>query len=339
MRASIRALTCVTFWLATSALVPVTTPAHAQGTETAEVLASPISRFRLNSDESRFGKFEFLGGLVMSSQNSLFGALSSIRMLPGGRDFIMVADTGHWVTGRIERDSQGRLSGLDGVRITSMKDGKGRSDRNKFAMDSESLALRDGNVLVSFERRHRVDVYPGPDFITALPAQSLPLGIPKKELKGNGGLETIAVSPVSSPLKGGAVVVAERSVDSAGNLLGSILDGPLKGQFTVRHTDSFDVSDGTFLPMGDMLLLQRRFSLATGIGLRIVRIKASDIRPGAIVDGDVILDADMGEQIDNMEGIDAFQAADGSTRVILVSDDNHSLFQRSLMLEFRLLGD
>ena len=38
-----------------------------------------------------------------------------------------------------------------------------------------------------------------------------------------------------------------------------------------------------------------------------------------------------------MEGIDAYKAADGSTHIIVTSDDNHSLLERNLLLEFRLL--
>ena len=36
---------------------------------------------------------------------------------------------------------------------------------------------------------------------------------------------------------------------------------------------------------------------------------------------------------------DVWQRADGATMVSLMSDDNHSLLQRNLYLEFRLLGE
>ncbi|MEK1866862.1 MAG: esterase-like activity of phytase family protein, partial [Ensifer adhaerens] len=45
---------------------------------------------------------------------------------------------------------------------------------------------------------------------------------------------------------------------------------------------------------------------------------------------------DMGYQIDNMEGLDVVVRPDGEVRVIVVSDDNHSILERNLMLEFRL---
>lgn len=312
-------------------------PAIAQdGTEPAVVSASPVRSFRLGSDETRFGQLEFVGGLVLNSSNPLFGALSSIRFFPDRESFAMVLDTGHWLRGRITRDEAGRLKSVEDVRITSMSDRLGRTEADKFAMDSEGLALRDGDALVSFERRHRVDVYPGPDFEHSKPRRTIATLIPPAFLKSNGSFETIAIAPKDSPLQGAAVVVAERSDDESGNLHAAIIEGPLRGRFTVRHRDSFDVSDGVFLPNGDLLLLQRRFTMSLGIGLRIVRIKGGDIKPGAVVDGAILMEADMGEQIDNMEGIDAIPAADGSTHLILVSDDNHSILQRNLMLEFKL---
>ena len=56
------------------------------------------------------------------------------------------------------------------------------------------------------------------------------------------------------------------------------------------------------------------------------------------MDGEVLIDADMSHQIDNMEGLDVVQMPDGDIRIIVVSDDNHSILQRNLMLEFRLIG-
>jgi hypothetical protein len=158
----------------------------------------------------------------------------------------------------------------------------------------------------------------------------------RSELEGNQSLEALMIGPPGSPLAGAAVLVTERSLDKDGNMLAAILEGPLKGRFTVRHSDGFDTSDGVFLPGGDLLLLERRFDFAHGIGMRLVRIDGATIKPGALVDGRVIFEANADDQIDNMEGIDAFRADDGSIHLIMVSDDNHSILQRNLMLEFRM---
>lgn len=305
----------------------------------APIHASVISKFRVNSDETIFGSLEFLGGLSLSSSNPLYGAVSAIRFQPDQRHFISVLDTGHWLTGAIDRDADGRLSGISDAIIMPMQDRFGQVHEGKGAMDAEGLALRDHSVLVSFEQYHRVDVYPDPGFETSASTRTLPILIPKNQLRGNQSLEALMIAPPASPLAGSAVIVSERSLDKQGNMLAAVLDGPQAGRFTVRHYDDFDVSDGVFLPDGDLLLLERRFDLAHGIGVRILRIAGGDIKPGALVDGKIIFEANADEQIDNLEGLDAFRASDGTIHLIMVSDDNHSILQRNLMLEFRLRGE
>lgn len=300
------------------------------------IISRQISDFRIGSSQMQFGSLEFLGGLEMVSSRALFGSLSSIRFRQDQKHFVVVLDTGQWLTGSIERDVKGRLSGLSNVEITPMKNSAGRSLEGKGYMDAEGLALDGDRILVSFEQEHRVDVYPDPGFAQSRAIATLPILIPRKMLSYNRGIETIAVAPASSPLKGGVVIVSERGLDRDGNRLAAILSGPLKGQFAVARDGSFDVTDGAFLPNGDLLLLERRFNMAEGIGMRLRRIKGADIRPGAVVDGELLLEGDFNSQIDNMEGLDTFQAADGTTHLILISDDNHSILQRNLMLEFRL---
>ena len=305
----------------------------------ADISATVISTFRPGSQETQFGALEFIGGLELSSDNALLGAISAIRFRPDQRHFVSVLDTGHWLTGAIERDDKGRLKGITEARIMPMIDRYGGTDAGKGAMDAEGLALRGDHVLVSYEQQHRVDIYPDPGFEISPPDDSLPIPIPRWQLRSNRSLEALMIAPQSSPLAGAAVIVAEDSLNDEGNMLAAILDGPLQGRFTVRHYDGFDVSDGVFLPDGDLLLLERRFGLAHGLGMRIRRIAGADIKPDALVDGTVIFEASTREQIDNMEGIDVFRAADGTLHLILVSDDNHSILQRSLMLEFRLRED
>ncbi|NLS17056.1 hypothetical protein HGP16_10845 [Rhizobium sp. P40RR-XXII] len=302
----------------------------------AAIQARAISTFRSGSDQLRFGALEFLGGLELSSDNSLLGAISAIRFRADQRHFVSVLDTGHWLTGAIERDEAGRLKGISDARISPIMDRDGGTDAGKGEMDAEGLALRGDHVLVSYEQYHRVDTYPDPGFETSPPDGTIPILIPRRRLRANRSLEALMIAPRSSPLAGGAVIVAEDSLDDQGNILAAVLDGPLQGRFTVRHYGGFGVSDGVFLPDGDLLLLERRFGLIHGLGVRIRRIAGADIKPGAVVDGKVIFEAGTRDQIDNMEGIDVFRAADGSLHLILVSDDNHSILQRSLMLEFRL---
>jgi hypothetical protein len=167
-------------------------------------------------------------------------------------------------------------------------------------------------------------------------ATAVPLLIPMRELRYNQSLETLAKAPASSPLGASRVVVSEKSLNAQGDIFAAVLEGPRKGVFFVHRTDGYDVSDGDFLPNGDLLLLERQYSLLGGIRMRIRRIAADTIRPGATVDGPTLIEADSSDQIDNMEGLTVWKDTSGGTRVSLISDDNQSLFQRTLYLEFRL---
>ncbi|MBP1885215.1 esterase-like activity of phytase family protein [Sinorhizobium mexicanum] len=315
-------------------------PAIAQPEPTTEIVpvqARQIRQFKAGSNERVFGRLEFIGGIEITSRNPLLGAISAIRFRLGSDSFVAVMDTGHWVEGAVLRDDRGRLQGLSDLTVTSMIDGDGGVELEKWRVDSEGLALRDGEAIVSFEQLARIEVYPDPGFARSRPIGHMVLPFPIEELRINGGLETIAIAPKNGPLHGAAVVVAERSVDEADNLLAGILEGPMKGAFSVVREDPYAVTDGAFLPNGDLLLLERRFNLASGLGMRIRRIAGGHIRPGAVVDGEVLLTADMSYQIDNMEGLDVVVRPDGEIRVIVVSDDNHSILERNLMLEFRLV--
>lgn len=296
-----------------------------------------IDEFKHNAG-TRYGDLEYLGGLVMATKNGEMGATSSIRMLPDGKRFISIMDTGHWATGEIERDVAGRLSGIKDYTITSMRDsGSHKSKDHKDNMDAEGMVIDGDHILVSFERDHRIDTYPLDKF-----TESEPLSVDRPlkgdyKLRGNGGLEAILKSPDGSPMEGAIVWVAERSYNAEGNFIAGVQSGPQKGIFAIERIAPYDVTDGVFLEDGTFLLLERKFGLKDGIGMRIRRFRGEDIAPGKTVSGTVVMEADFSHQIDNMEGLDAFKAEDGSTHLIVVSDDNHSLIERNLMLEFKLV--
>ncbi|HEX2148094.1 MAG TPA: esterase-like activity of phytase family protein [Pseudorhizobium sp.] len=298
------------------------------------VCSTAIERFVPGSNEVQFGKLRFIGGLQYTSADRRLGGVSSIRFRPDGHAFVSVLDTGDWMTGTIRRDEGGRLQGLENVEIRPML-GRDGTAGSKADMDAEGLALRQGQAVVSFERHHRIDAYPDPGFGKSAP-RSLDMVISRAELRSNGGIEALVVSPEAGPLQGALVAVAEKSIDAEGNLFAAILEGPQTEIFKVVKHSPWDVTDGAFLPDGDLLLLERRFSFSGGIGMRIRRIAGDAIRPGARVDGEVLIEAGMSSEIDNMEGIDVIQGPNNETRIILVSDDNTSFLQRNLMLEFQL---
>jgi hypothetical protein len=134
------------------------------------------------------------------------------------------------------------------------------------------------------------------------------------------------------------VVIAEQALPgSDAPTRGWILTGPRKGPFEVARSDDFDITDLAFLPSGEMLLLERRFSLLAGVASRIRRIPANALKPDARLDGPAIFEVDNRTEIDNLEAIALHRDPSGRTIVTLVSDDNFSALQRTLMLEFELV--
>ena len=165
----------------------------------------------------------------------------------------------------------------------------------------------------------------------------VPLPPAARKLPFNKGLEALVVVPKGLPLAGTLIAISERGLDADGNIIGFLIGGKTPGQFSIRRTDNFDVSDAVLLPSGDLLVLERKFSWLGGIGIRIRRIPLTSLAPGAVVDGPTIFEADLGNEIDNMEGIDAHVTPEGDTVLTLVSDDNFSMIQRNLLLQFTLM--
>ena len=315
------------------------TAARAQAPFPVAVESRPIANFRLGSDETRFGALEFAGGFEMRSPERAFGQLSALRFLTPGRDFIGVADHGYWFFGRILRDDNGAPRGVERFRMQAMEDAAGKAFDRKRMADAEGLDVGDGLATVSFEREARLAEYAlDPAGLDAggmaAARRTIDFVIPRRELRNNQGLETVARAPASGPLRGAPVVVSERSLDENGDIFAAIVEGPGRGVFKVRRSAGFDVTDGVFLPDGDLVLLERRLSLASGVAMRLRRIDGAAVRAGALVDGEVLMQADLAYRIDNMEGLDAWTRADGATMLSIISDDNQSFLQRTLYLEF-----
>ncbi|KFB08920.1 esterase-like activity of phytase family protein [Nitratireductor basaltis] len=300
-----------------------------------EVQSRQIEQFRIGHQQTRFGTLEFVGGLEMVSTARDFGAISSMRFV-SGTTFLAVTDTGFWLRGDLRHDAQSRPSGISNARMDPIRDENGNASGEKWTTDAEALAVDKGRATVGFERVHRIVEYDLSEEMSGGPLSEVEYLIPRAELRSNRSFETIAYAPEGSALSGARIVISERSIDENGNIFAAILEGPRKGIFKVKRSDDFDVTDGAFLPSGDLILLERRFSMATGVAMRLRRIAGDTLAKGALVDGPVLLEADMSYQIDNMEAMDVWQRQDGATMISIMSDDNHSILQRNLYLEFTL---
>ncbi len=200
----------------------------------------------------------------------------------------------------------------------------GRPLAEQRAYDAESLAEDGATLYVGFERVNQIFRFDyGRD---GLLARGEPIAVPAgvKRLPFNKGLEALVYAPKGHPLAGTLIAISEQALDASGDIIGFLIGGPRPGAFTIQRSNDFDVTDGAILPKGDLVILERRFSLLRGAAMRMRRIAASSIRPGAVLDGPVLIEADMGYQIDNMEGLSVHRDANGETVLTLMSDDNFS---------------
>jgi len=296
------------------------------------VQVEPVPFDPADPARSRFGSLSWRGGLKLSAA-ARFGGISGLALTPDGGRLVAVTDDGHWITARLGyRD--GRLAGLSDVAMTPILGAPGERLGGKFDTDAEGLArLDEDGLLVSFERNHRIARF-SPDGKGRFGRASylrLPDAIAR--LPENRGIEAVGVVPGTSVV----VAIAERALDSAGNHTGWLIAADGGGQaLAVSRSDGFDITDLAFLPGGDLVLLERRYAPLLGAAFRLRRIARADIRPGALLEGRILLAADDAYTVDNMEGLAVHRGANGETVLTLISDDNFSPAQATLLLQFAL---
>ena len=304
-----------------------------------EINARPIEAFDgREPGKTRFGQLEFRGGLALTSKFDAFGGVSALHIEPDGSHFLAVTDNGSWLRGRIVyRDD--KPAGIADAEMAPMLGSDGKPLASRGWYDAESLATMGGQIYVGLERVEQIVRF---DLARdGLQARGEPIAVPGdfKSFKNNKSLECLAAPPAGAPNAGKLIAITEESLDAQGNLRSFILDGDKVERFSVKRSDDFDVSDCTILPPGELLLLERRYSPARGVAMRIRRVPLAAIKDGALIDGPALIEADLAYQIDNMEGIAVHKNARGETVLTLVSDNNFSVIQRNLLLQFVLVGE
>jgi hypothetical protein len=199
--------------------------------------------------------------------------------------------------------------------------------------DAEALArASDGSFLIAFEGFHRIWRYaPPPATFDSLP---VPVAVPPDLAKApfNGGLECTAVMP-----DGGILAVTEEYANPDGTFKGWLLEDDRFGELSYLPSNGFQVSDCAALKHGDVIFLERRYVPLGILFARLKLVKAVNIRPGAKLAGEELLRLEYPLEVDNFEGVAVQEDPRKGTTIYLVSDDNYNVFQRTLLLQFRLI--
>jgi len=293
-----------------------------------ELLQVPLSEEDPELD--RVGDLKFLGGLDIPRMDQNIGGLSGLRWDAESGRLLAITDDARWVWITLEEDAD-RLFGIDQVESGPLIGIDGEPLAGKQEGDSESLRRDpEGSWTVGFERDHRILLYT--NGLLDRPFQS---STDPSELFGglseNNGLEAMALGA------GGSLYCAETSTTSLDPNCAIYRTG--SGFFEGFHasppeqildrgpvpTDADAFSDGTFV------ILFRSYSPTDGNSAAIVSYTPDGTRR----DIATLLPP---LTLDNFEGL-AVREEGGRTFLYIVSDDNFSGSQRTLLMKFEVLTE
>jgi hypothetical protein len=112
---------------------------------------------------------------------------------------------------------------------------------------------------------------------------------------------------------------------------------PVTRMLSVVPHDPFAITSAANAPDGGIYLLERRFSFLGGLGMELRHIAPTEIHQGARLNGEVLATLSFQDaNIDNMEGIAVRRGPNGETFLYIISDDNYSPLERTLLLMFEV---
>lgn len=306
------------------------------------VQATAIKSFkRSGTPDEKQGTLAFRGGLVLSSPSPLFGGWSGLITDGDARSFFAISDTGVWMTGRIAYDGI-HPSGIENARLGPVLNARGRPLTRSRDQDSEAVALESGtldrgSLLIAFERRHRIERYAISPAGLLADEGSLPLPPGAKSMRSNLGLEAMTVLK-GGPYKGSVIAFSERLYDLNRNHTGWLWTGGKKPEtIHLKNIDDYDLTDLASLDDGTLFVLERRFRWFEGVKMRLRRLSPDEVRPGVTAEGETLIEADLSDEIDNMEGLAVTRLKSGEVLITMISDDNFNhVLQRTVLLQFAI---
>lgn len=271
---------------------------------------------------TRLGAVEVLSIHQLHSGLKWFGGISGLSF--DGRTVTAVNDVGHWLRFRMEVDAAGRPTVFGDLELEPL----GGLDGSSSDGDAEEIGAVDDGWVVSFERRHRLLFYR--HGLSARPDRpDLPPGYDLQPR--NGGVE--AMTPLAD---GRLLLLSEEGIDVAGNGQGWIGRPGAWETLSYRRTGLFRPTSAALLPDGDVLVLERSFSLLGGVASRLVRVPGALLKPGVVVEGRELYRLAPPLLVDNYEGMAVWKRPDGRLVAYMVADDNFSPLQATLLMSVLL---
>jgi hypothetical protein len=295
-----------------------------------EVSVAPVELDPARPRRARLDRLLWRGGLELSSSHPAWGGLSGLVVSPDGRRLTAVSDRGWWLTARLRHDVAGFLCGLEGARLRRLAGPEGRPLQGKEEADAEELAAApDGGLVVALERRHRLLAYPPAREPLACRPRRLALPPWLAAAPANRGAEAAAFLP-----DGGLVVLAEGAKGQKTTPGGLWREGRWH-RLSYRPAPGLHPTAACAPPGGGLVVLERGFSPLAGVAVRVAMLPAGSLGPGALSQAATLARLEPPLALDNLEGL-ACRQTPGGLMLYLLSDDNFSPLQRTLLLAFLL---
>lgn len=328
--------------LAAAVLMLAATAGAAAEPHDVRVEARPLIIDHDNPGRKMFGKLTWRGGVVLRSSAGPFGGYSGLAVSADGSELLALSDRTSWLNMKVT-ERGGRLAGVSDARIGALQL-RAEWDNPEPARDledAEALApLHHGKLVgpyyIAFEGEHRIHRYEfdGTDFSAPTGALNLPESALR--LPDNKAIESLAFLR-DGPYEGAALAFSERRAHISGDSLGWMFrDGEVE-QLRLKRSGQFDITDIAALPDGGLIVLERNFAgLIQGVFMRIRRVAAEEIAPGARLEGEVLYETESGHMVDNMEAIAVHTDSGGRIILTIMSDDNYNPLQRTLLMRFAI---
>jgi hypothetical protein len=277
------------------------------------------------------GELEYRGGIALRSTDARFGGFSGLHISSDGATLLAISDRGAWLRLGLSYDRSGRLVGAARAEMGALVGEDGRP-LTGLAADAEALAvLSDGSMLVAFERRHRILHYPEAEPPFSKPPSLFPAPEGLAEAPSNGGLEALVHVG-----RGFLVAIAERMTAGGGALAAWVGRAGVWEPFGYVRKPGFRVTAAGLLPGGDLVVLEHRYSAASGSVARFVRVPRNAIAPRRRVEGKALAELEPPLTTENFEGIAIRRGEAREALIYVISDDNFNPLQRTLLMVFAL---
>jgi hypothetical protein len=283
----------------------------------------------------RVGRLQWRGGLEILYQNERFGGLSGLHIASDGASLTAVSDRGTWFSARLHY-RHGMLVGLTDPAISPLIRPNGKHVTGSLR-DAEALTPDGrGGFLVAFERRHRIWRYPSrrPSPLTGPPNRMSGTKSVLRDQPRNGGVESL-----TRLCDGRLLAISEEKRLESGALRGWLRRSGVWSPLVYETVEEFHPTDAATLPDCRIVILERSFNFIDGPEARLVILEPASIRSGATLNGRELAQLAPPLTVDNMEGLSARRGAAGEILLYLVSDDNFSGLQRTILLMFALRAD